>query len=104
MVRGRGWAARSEFDDFFIATLIIISFRRPPTPPATNRSFVLSADGKRLAYAAKKNGKWFVVVDGQPGPEFDSILRRVFASALMDEDSDTQPRRGVKALWSWMVC
>ena len=33
-----------------------------------------SPDGKRLAYAAKKGGKRFVVLDGQPGPEYDGII------------------------------
>jgi len=36
-------------------------------------SLVFSADGKRVAYAAKKGAKWLVVIDGQPGPEYDDI-------------------------------
>ncbi len=33
-----------------------------------------SPDGKRLAYSAMKDEKWFVVVDGQTGPVFDGII------------------------------
>lgn len=34
---------------------------------------VFSPDSKHLAYAAKRNGKWVVVVDGQEGAEYDDI-------------------------------
>jgi hypothetical protein len=32
-----------------------------------------SPDSKRIAYAAGKNDRWFVVVDDQPGPEYESV-------------------------------
>ena len=35
---------------------------------------VFSPDGKRVAYSARKGGRWFVVVDGQAGPEYDGIM------------------------------
>jgi hypothetical protein len=34
----------------------------------------LSHDGKRLAYVTGKQKKWHVVVDDQPGPDYDGIL------------------------------
>jgi Tol biopolymer transport system component len=34
-----------------------------------------SADGARVAYAARRAGKWHVVVDGQAGPGWDDVLR-----------------------------
>jgi hypothetical protein len=37
--------------------------------------FLLSADGKHLAYAARRNGKWMVVMDGKAGPELDEPPR-----------------------------
>jgi hypothetical protein len=30
-------------------------------------------DGKRVVYGARKDGKWFAVVDGKPGPAYDKI-------------------------------
>ncbi len=27
-----------------------------------------------MAYAAKKGEKWVVIIDGQPGPEYDRII------------------------------
>lgn len=33
----------------------------------------LSPDGRRVAYACKSGKKWRVVVDGEPGPEYDGI-------------------------------
>jgi hypothetical protein len=32
-----------------------------------------STDGKRTAYAARRNSKWVAVIDGKEGPEFESI-------------------------------
>jgi Tol biopolymer transport system component len=32
-----------------------------------------SPDGSRLAFAAMKDKRWFVVVDGEPGPDYDFI-------------------------------
>jgi Tol biopolymer transport system component len=35
---------------------------------------IFNHDGKRLAYAAKKDKKWLVVVDSQAGAEYDGLL------------------------------
>jgi len=42
---------------------------------------IFSPDGKRVAYPAKRDSKWFMVVDGQEGPEYDkiSLSREVFS-------------------------
>jgi roadblock/LC7 domain-containing protein len=40
---------------------------------------VFSQDGKRVAYASKKDAKWLVVVDGQPGPDYDWIIDMEFS-------------------------
>jgi Tol biopolymer transport system component len=40
---------------------------------------VFSPDGKRVACAAQKGRKQLVVVDGQPGPEYDDVARPVFS-------------------------
>lgn len=34
---------------------------------------VFSRDGRRVAYLAKRGSQWFTVVDGTPGPAFDTI-------------------------------
>ncbi|HOK09763.1 MAG TPA: hypothetical protein PLJ10_08895, partial [Candidatus Hydrogenedens sp.] len=34
---------------------------------------IFSADSRRVAYSAKRGGKWFVVVDGEEGKEYDGI-------------------------------
>ncbi|MGH9863099.1 MAG: WD40 repeat domain-containing protein [Candidatus Acidiferrales bacterium] len=36
-------------------------------------SAVLSPDGQRLAWRAKRNRKWTMTVNGEPGPEFDEV-------------------------------
>jgi len=41
-------------------------------------SLLFSPDGGRLAYSARDGEKWFVVVDGQAGPEFDAVGTVVF--------------------------
>lgn len=55
-------------------------------------SFVLSKDGTRMAYAVgreKKDGgcttcgpqgKWWAVIDGKPGPEYDKVLGITFST------------------------
>jgi Tol biopolymer transport system component len=40
---------------------------------------VFSPDGRRLAYAALKNGRWFAVVDGKAGTEYDQVGALVFS-------------------------
>ena len=42
---------------------------------------IFSPDGKRVAYPAKRDSKWFMVVDRQEGPEYDkiSLSREVFS-------------------------
>ena len=37
-------------------------------------SFSASPDSKRVAYVAKAGDKWFAVVDGKEGKQYDSIL------------------------------
>ena len=32
-----------------------------------------SPNSKRLVYTAKQGNKWFVVMDGTPGPAYDGI-------------------------------
>jgi hypothetical protein len=46
-----------------------------------SRSLAFSADGKHIAFAARRNGAWLVVRDGQPGPEWDAIGEVVLSSA-----------------------
>lgn len=41
---------------------------------------VLSADGKHLAYAARKGEKWFVVTDGQQGGAYNNARDLVFSA------------------------
>jgi Tol biopolymer transport system component len=36
-------------------------------------SLTVSPDGKHFAYVARRGGKWFVVVDGKEGKEYDEI-------------------------------
>jgi hypothetical protein len=36
-------------------------------------------EGCRIAYADSKGGKWMVVLDGQPGPEYDEVGKLVFS-------------------------
>lgn len=38
----------------------------------SGHAITFSPDG-RLGYAARENGKWFVVLDDVPGPDFDSV-------------------------------
>ncbi len=40
---------------------------------------VFSADGSRMAYSARKGDKWFMMVDGRPGPEFDEVSHAQFS-------------------------
>jgi hypothetical protein len=35
---------------------------------------VFTRDSKSVAYRAKKGEKWFLVLDGSPGPEYDGVL------------------------------
>ena len=39
------------------------------------RSVAFSKDGCHLAYVIPIGKKWLVVVDGQPGPEYDDIIK-----------------------------
>jgi Tol biopolymer transport system component len=41
--------------------------------------FVFSPDGKRFAYAAVKDGKWFVVVDGKEEKKYDEVASLIFS-------------------------
>ena len=34
---------------------------------------VFGSDGKRMAYAGERDGKWFVAVDGVEGKEYDEL-------------------------------
>ena len=36
--------------------------------------FKVSPDGKRMAHAAKKGKKWFLVVDGRDGTKYDGLV------------------------------
>ena len=38
------------------------------------KSFKVSPDSKRVAYAAKVGSKWFVVVDGKEEKQYDGII------------------------------
>ena len=40
-------------------------------PGIAPKTRTISPDSKHMAYAAKRGGKWFVVVDGQDGKEYD---------------------------------
>lgn len=44
-----------------------------------DKSLVFSPDGSRLAYVARNLSKWFVVVDGKEGPQFDDINEKSLA-------------------------
>jgi len=37
-------------------------------------SLTVSPDGKHFAYMARRGGKWFVVIDGEEGKEYDGFL------------------------------
>ena len=37
---------------------------------------VFSSDGNHVAYAAQRSKKWFVVLDGQQGAEYDLVAPR----------------------------
>jgi hypothetical protein len=37
-------------------------------------SLVFSPDSQRVAYAANLDSKWFLVVDGQQGDQYDNII------------------------------
>ncbi|MBI4709543.1 MAG: hypothetical protein HY759_00255 [Nitrospirae bacterium] len=41
-------------------------------------SLVFSPDSKRTAYAAKSEGKWFVVIDGKESSRYDDIKAQNF--------------------------
>jgi hypothetical protein len=43
------------------------------------RQLFFSADGRRLAYGARRSGRWFAVVDGTPGEPHDEVGRPVFS-------------------------
>lgn len=54
--------------------------------PESLESFKVSPDNKRVAYVAKVGDKWFVVVDGEEGDQYDAIVgfgggRIIFDSA-----------------------
>jgi hypothetical protein len=42
-------------------------------------NLVYSRDGRLHAYAARKGGNWFAVVDGKEGPAFDRVVTPVFS-------------------------
>ena len=44
-------------------------------PGMVAESLVVSPDSKRFAYGAERGGKWFVVLDGEEGKEYDVFLR-----------------------------
>jgi hypothetical protein len=53
---------------------MVLDGRRGPDYDLTT-GFVFSPDGQHLAYVARENDKWFVVVDGQREPDYDAISR-----------------------------
>ena len=70
---------------------MVLDGSRGPSATAIGE-MAFSADGRRLAYAAERNGAWHVVVDGQLGEPFDSL----FAGSL---DFDTTGRRYAFVAW-----
>jgi len=40
-------------------------------------SLIISPDSNHFAYAAERGGKWFVVLDGKEGKEYDFFLRGI---------------------------
>ena len=42
-------------------------------------NMTFSPDSKRVAYQAQKGGKWLIVLDGQPGVEYDQIVDMRFS-------------------------
>jgi len=50
-----------------------------PYDEVDDLSLTFSLDGKRLAFAAKRQGEWFAVVDRKEGPRFQSGMRIVFS-------------------------
>jgi len=51
---------------------------------------------KVMAYAAPRCGKWLIVVDDQPGPEFDEVAAPVFSP---DGNQVTYGARKGRELW-----
>ncbi len=43
--------------------------------PANLRGIAISPDGCRIAFVTAGDDKWHVVLDGQPGPQYDEVLR-----------------------------
>jgi hypothetical protein len=48
---------------------------------------VFSSDGKNMAYVANDNKKFFVVVNGEPGPQYDNILQ---GGPVVQDDGTTE--------------
>jgi hypothetical protein len=61
---------------------------------------LFSPDGKHLAYAARMRDKWFVVVDGEPGPVFEGIAKR---SLSFSADSEHVAYAGHRGAQSWVM-
>mgnify|MGYP001609907779 FL=1 len=81
-----------SFEDKLLATV-------PEGMELAPYSIEFSANGKAVAYSAKKGGKMFVVVGDKKGEEFDLILSPVFSA---DGKKVAYGARKGRELW-WKV-
>jgi hypothetical protein len=52
------------------------------------KSFKVSPDSRRIAYAAKRGKKWLVVVDGQEGKKYDNIIVAMEVGKIVWDNPD----------------
>ena len=68
------------YDYVIIPVVVSAGDGRPGASFDEVRAPVLSADGKRCAYAAQRAGAWTVVVDDRPGAFYDFVDDPVFSA------------------------
>jgi Tol biopolymer transport system component len=61
--------------------------------------FIFSSDSKRVAYAAKRNGKWLIVVDEVESSEYDGIMT---GTPIFSPDSKRVAYAVIRRKYSWL--